>query len=515
MIKIDVIRRHSETKPDAPAVIDGAVTLTWSALGELAGRGATCLSRRLADRDARTGSRDRLVFLSRNRWELPALQAAAATIGLPTVGIDFTLPPEYVAACLDQVRPAVIVASAEFRGLVAKALELTRETDWHPVVKLALDEPGDDAAGWTSWARFVAEEADERDWIKLPFEGLGFTSGTSGAPKLVLRSSSFEARRYADVVEFFGFTESDVYLNCIPLYHASGPGWARVFLTLGAPVVLSPDGDPARLLKLLEQHRVTATLMVPPVLGSLVDYAGDVVRTLPRLNLRTIITGGRHLSPQVVRRTGAAFGDVLHIYYGTTETGVNTLSARGDLSRNPQTCGRPFPGNAIAILDADDRPVPTGTCGRVAVSGYMLADGFATQAAPTVEIGGTTWWVTSDTGRLNEDGELFIASRDTPECARGVDTISLENWLKSVLDVGDLAVVIDNRGTEPRLVVAFTEGAHGSVPSGVVGAAALARLTPIQVQAVEVPAIPYSPTGKLRSGAFLNEITRPAVLTKV
>jgi acyl-coenzyme A synthetase/AMP-(fatty) acid ligase len=511
VIKHTVIAEHAATHPAAPAILTSDRNLSWSELADATARLTTGLAK-LVPSQAGSAGPVRAAFLSENRWEVIVLQAAAATLGLPLVGIDYSLPPAHVAACLRQLQPEAIFVSPARTRLLAQALRMGGPggvLGRTPAMVLLPGEDRDSLSGALAWHwdELTGMAPDPAAWQALPFEGLGFTSGTTSAPKLVLRSRPFDAQRQRDVIRFFGITPGEAYLNTVPLYHASGPGWAKVFMALGGPVALAPYDDPAAMLAALHAHRVTGTLMVPPVLESLTRHvAGGAGAS--GLALRFVVTGGRHVSRSLVRRATAALGDVLHVYYGTTETGLNTLTAPGEVSASPGVAGSPFPGNQIVILGEDGKPVPPCGHGRVAVVSYMLADSYAALAAPTADIDGETAWLTPDTGWLDHDGRLHVMARDLPAEAGQLDVVRLEGELGDVLGVSDVAVCAESRDGELQLTVGYVPGAEAGPSEADVAAEVTRRTGVLAVHACQVAQIPYSPTGKVRFSALLSTAGR-------
>ncbi|MCM3882291.1 class I adenylate-forming enzyme family protein [Frankia sp. R82] len=513
MIKHSVIAEHALARPGEPAVISGDRTVSWAELKDLTERLATGLAQ-LLPIPTRFPGPLRATFLSENRWEIAVLQAATATLGLSMVGIDDSLPPAHVAACLRQLQPTVIFVSPSRHALLTKALRIDGPgaTLRHSATVVTLpaldgDDPRDDLS-WP-WDELAAVKPDPSIWPALPFEGLGFTSGTTSAPKLVLRSQPFDARRQRDVIKFFGLTDADVYLNTVPLYHASGAGWARIFMTLGGRVVLAPHDDAPRIVDALVRQRVTGTLMVPPVLDSVVRQVADSVAG-PDLTLRFVVTGGRHTSPSLVRRTTAALGDVLHVYYGTTETGLNTLTVAGELRAEPGSVGAPFPGNEILVLDRDDRPLQPRQHGRIAVGGYMIADTYAELPPPRVRVDGIDAWLTPDTGWLDADGRLNVMSRDLPPELAEIDVVGLEGDLRDLLHLDDVAICVDSSEAGPNIVVAFVRSPGSNPTSAQVAAEVVSRVDHVPVHAYSVDRIPYSPTGKVRARTLLSLVGHPS-----
>ncbi|MBN9129287.1 MAG: AMP-binding protein [Paenarthrobacter ureafaciens] len=281
-----------------------------------------------------------------------------------------------------------------------------------------------------------------------PFSAISFTSGTTGMPKTVIRNVPSEARRNQTLIQQYRFSPTDVFLLAIPLAHASGHGWARTLMTAGASVIIG-DSDAVSLANHLISDSATATLMVPPVLEEVVAevqrrYPGKQLQT----GLRFLLTGGRHASPTLIGSVHQIFGPVLHSYYGTTETGVNTIADPVDLLANPRTSGRPVDGTTIVILDGQGRPQPPGTTGWIAVHSYMNASRYGTGNLPTVGIGGKEFVLTSDVGRINACGslELFGRAGPQPQVPTCGDLIGLEHDLRLLPGVAAGAAQVCSAG---------------------------------------------------------------------
>ncbi|MDQ1305653.1 MAG: Acyl--CoA ligase [Actinomycetota bacterium] len=502
MIRHDLIAQHASARPADLALADQETSLTWAEFAGLVDKATTALSTLLASRPC--GNQSRIAFLADSTVEVVVLQAAAATLGVPIVGVDHSLPAEHVAGCIAQIRPAVLAVSPTHRPLADEALGILGNCRTM-VTSLGQGVPVGD------WLRPSAESTEQVliRWNKPSFLALGFTSGTSGQPKMIVRTATNDARRHQDIVSTFAVTSKDVYLNTVPLFHASSSGWARIFLTEGAPVVIAGELDAEQMARLAARHRATFSLMVPPVLATYVK----VLRTLddvPVTPFRALVTGGRQVSPALVRDVVERWGHVLHIYYGTTETGLNTLATPADLAEAPTTVGRAFPGNKIAILDPDDLPVERGEVGTVAISGYMIADRFSTPSAPHVVVDEEPFWRTGDSGRLDDKGRLTILGRD--QSGRSFDVVGAEAELRELPCVQDVYVqVMSKRGTSSA-VAAYVPKDPAADSAKVRRlderiTATVAEVLGIRdVRIVRLPSIPYSPSGKVRPKGILIEV---------
>jgi acyl-coenzyme A synthetase/AMP-(fatty) acid ligase len=507
MIRLTDIRANAARRPDHPALIDGETTLTWKALADLVARTATGVAEGLpAARPARA------VFAAENRWELVVVMAACSSLGIPCVGLDYTAAPQATAGALEQLQPTVLISTDAHRGL----LERSGWQPGHPVLDITLD--GTPAEGGVTFGDLLAAEPGSPEPVEQPFEAFSFTSGTSGIPKMVIRRTSFEARRFSDLVDQYSFDQDDVHLVTVPLYHTSGPGWARIFLTLGGTVVLGPYDDPETLIRLIVERQVTTTLMVPPVLTSVVAHP-DAANLHESSKLHFVLTGGRHLNRWVINNAWERLGPVLHMYYGTTETGVNTMTTPEELFLAPGRAGRPMPGNTVVVLDSEDRPLKRGERGRVAITSYQLMDTYATREPDflELEVGGRTrrFLLTGDSGVLDESGHLELTGRSdgvaTAEKRSPLDVnvFGLEDDLMDLPCVRETSVLRTRHELLGEvLIVPFVPVSPDREASGrrAIQAACARRVPCLPAHVVTVGKIPYSPTGKVRATQLLGEV---------
>ena len=98
-----------------------------------------------------------------------------------------------------------------------------------------------------------------------------YTSGTTGRPKGVVHEQATTARSRQTHVDLWGFTRDDVHLLVGPAYHGAPWSYAVTHLALGATVVVMPRWDAREFLRLVEQHRVTNTFIVPTHFARLLE----------------------------------------------------------------------------------------------------------------------------------------------------------------------------------------------------------------------------------------------------
>ena len=85
------------------------------------------------------------------------------------------------------------------------------------------------------------------------------------------------------------FEENSVSLLCMPLFHIAGSSWLFFGLAAGCQNIFVVDLDPDAILKMIEQHRVTCTLLVPTAIRMVTTSAEKQSKTIR--SLRTLAFG--------------------------------------------------------------------------------------------------------------------------------------------------------------------------------------------------------------------------------
>lgn len=453
----------------------------------------------MAERGGREPAELRAVAYAGNTVELVVATAAAATLGIAWVGID---PSRDTETALDQfaaVGPDLLIVDSGL-GDGFRLAEQARRTGAR-VLELG-PEPVE-GSGATGYATARDHHEPAVGWQPPPFLALGFTSGSTGKPKLFLRRSRSENQRLAYLRDTFGFSgeNRDAYLVTSPLAHASGHVWANAALSLGGTVVLGST-DPSRLVDQIAEHRITAAFMVPPTLEAFLAAALDRPG-VDLTSLRALLTGGRHISARAIRQADQRLGAVLHLYYATTETGINTFADPAQLAANPFTAGLPLAGVHLVVVDEHTRqPVPPEVPGLIAIASTLNLDSYQTGKPDVVVHDGREHVLTSDYGYLGADGQLFILGRsDSLPGGDQLNVVRLEAELKELPDIQDACIV--RRPTAGGVEVVAVVRLPDSAPAERTLASVSDRLGQLlgpaahAHRALAVPRIPYNTAGKV------------------
>jgi acyl-CoA synthetase (AMP-forming)/AMP-acid ligase II len=332
------------------------------------------------------------------------------------------------------------------------------------------------------------------------------SSGTTGAPKIVLRSAASLDAVAEAMVEGIGFGPRDHVLLPIPLCHSYGiehgllaPVWA------GSCVHLTRGFDLRLVLSELTEGSITIFPGVPFMYETLARTGEP--RTLPAL--RRAYSAGGPLPTGMFDAFRARFGVSVSQLYGATEIGsVMFNDPDGPAPFDPASVGRAMRGVDVRVLDVDDpcpdRPLPPGAEGQVAVRADSMMSGYLRDdAQKTPLLGG--FFLTGDLGRLDDNGRLTLTGRIKLLIDVGglkVNPLEVEAVLAQHPDVA-ACVVLPVRVSETvcrlKAVVQPRDPDGAGPTAGSLRQFARARLTPYKVPRVfEVRKdLPRSPTGKI------------------
>ncbi|MFL0180293.1 fatty-acid--CoA ligase FadD8 [Mycobacterium sp. SMC-15] len=240
--------------------------------------------------------------------------------------------------------------------------------------------------------------------------GLTYTGGTTGKPKGVIGTvASITAMTTTQLAEW-EWPEHPKFLMCTPLSHAGAAFFVPTIIKGGQLVVLTKF-DPAEVLRVIEEQKITATMLVPSMIYALMDHPDSHTRDLS--SLETVYYGASAMNPVRLQEAIDRFGPIFAQYYGQSEAPmVITYLAKGDHDQKRLTsCGRPTLFARVALLGDDGNPVAQGEVGEICVSGPLLSGGYWKLPEATAETFRDGWMHTGDLAREDEDGFYYIVDR--------------------------------------------------------------------------------------------------------
>ena len=240
--------------------------------------------------------------------------------------------------------------------------------------------------------------------------GMAYTGGTTGKPKGVIGTVQSITTMTTIQLAEWEWPERPKFLMCTPLSHAGAAFFVPTIVKGGEMVVLSKF-DPAEVLRVIEEQKITATMLVPSMIYALMDHPDSHTRDLS--SLETVYYGASAMNPVRLAEAIRRFGPIFAQYYGQSEAPmVITYLAKGDHDEKRLTsCGRPTLFARTALLGEDGKPVPQGEVGEICVSGPLLSGGYWNLPDETSRTFHDGWMHTRDLAREDEDGFWFIVDR--------------------------------------------------------------------------------------------------------
>lgn len=384
--------------PDHPVFEHGSRIVRGGEVLEIIGRLAAGM------RDVGLGRGRGVAIATAVSPEAFAAHIAAHTLGCRVVGIRPGYPHRQLAHVLGAGIDAVVVDPTTATGELVEAA-------W-PATVLSLgacDIPSVDLLA--SPAADLSSTVDARadDVARLVY-----TSGSTGQPKGCMHTygamsdlSLWRRDRWCPgTVQLAERTER--YL----LFGTLGSVVVMEFLALcllnGGTAVI-PDPDPV-FPRVIERHRITATIMTVPRLYQLLSSLDEVDLG----TLRGVMVSGSPLPPRRLAEATELLGPVVFQNYGQSESGSLTMLTPQDIAsgsaRALSSVGRPHSHIEVSIRDADGRPVRGGAVGEIHVRPFLMS-GYWNDPEQTADVLVDGWLRTRDLGRLDDDGYLHLAGR--------------------------------------------------------------------------------------------------------
>jgi crotonobetaine/carnitine-CoA ligase len=353
-----------------------------------------------------------------------------------------------------------------------------------------------------SWQEIAAHPAAEPSPV-MPSDPatLLYTSGTTGRSKAVLLPHNLYCRGAAWLAASFGYRSTDIFHDWMPLWHIGGQLHVTMSAVIaGGSLVQFRSFARKSFWNEVKTSRATVFSGFASILSLLMEAPPSDMDG--NHTLRVGLIG--NMSTEVKEAFERRFGVKLLDTYGMTECEPLTLPNAGTPAGS---CGLPCPDFEIAILDDEDRPVSTGSAGRICVRPHapdIMMLKYDGDAAATICSWRNLWFHTSDRGRLDESGYLFFIERMASSIRRGGENISAGDVEQAALSHPEIlaaaAVGVPDRimGQEIKIVVVRRPGSEISEPKLHVflSRRLAAFIVPRYIEFVAD--IPYTDVGKLK-----------------
>jgi acyl-CoA synthetase (AMP-forming)/AMP-acid ligase II len=478
--------------PGRPAIIDAVSgrTIRYEELAD----GVLRVAAGLTALGLRPGDAFAILAPNSPEWLLACYGAIAA--GGVVTGINPLYTPDEVAAQLADANARFVLTAPAFALTARTAVERAGGRARMIMLGPAPDDMIPFSALLTHPGRPLRDRLDPEAQALLPY-----SSGTTGLAKGVMLSHRACLTNMAQMLTATPVAGTDRVLAVVPFFHAVGfVVLAGRALFGGATLVTLPRFDMVGFLAALQDHRITQTVVVPPIVYALARH--PAVDQYDLSSLQWLGCGAAPLGAELQLACAQRIGCPVGQGYGMTEATAGIALWRAGTPAVPGSSGQLLPGVRARIVDPDtgsDRY--RGETGELWVRTPSLMTGYlGNPDATTATIDRRGWLHTGDLAKFDVAGNLFLVDR-LKELIKvkgfQVAPAELEAILRSHPAVADAAVIPipDERAGElPKAYV---------VPARQVGEPELleyvaARVAPYKrIHRVEfIDAIPTSLSGK-------------------
>lgn len=252
------------------------------------------------------------------------------------------------------------------------------------------------------------------------------TSGSTGEPKLCIRTSSGLLNEGADYTDMFKLTYKDRIMSLPPIYHSFSLGGALMaFLVAGAYFHTFTSFYPRKVLAQIDEAKITYMTTVP--------YLTKLITEMPMKNelnfssLQKVVVGAGVITSELNQKFHNRFGTCLLCNFGSTETGG--LISRCE-AEPVASIGRPM--KSVKVKLCDENGVAQNNEGEIYVKTPSMLTGYF---GHDVLLDHEGYFATGDIGRIDSGGNYYLIGRKKNIAKIGGKSVSIAEVEKAILDV--------------------------------------------------------------------------------
>lgn len=483
--------------PDRMALRDRTRAWSYRTLAERAQR----LAGMIEARGLEPG--DRVAILSENRLEFLEAVLACALSGTILACQNWRLSENELRHCLELVEPKLVLVSERHAAKLAGAgawqgITLTLGTEYEAALALAIPSHG------------AALEALDPEAALL----ILYTSGTTGLPKGAVLSHRAEIVRNMVTRAEFSIAAEDNFVAWSPLYHMGAMENSLGTLMSGGAVTVVDGFDQGHLAEVVRDELIGWLLLMPGMVGGFADELE--ARSVTPKGVKVCGVMADLVPPAEIARITTLLDAPYANTFGATETGCPPCSsslipigtAPTKLSKEQSIFCE------VRLVDPEDRDVPDGQPGELAMRGPTLFSGYWRNDKTNQEDFRGGWFHMGDVFVRNPDGSLDFVDRVKYLIKSGGENIypaEIERVMLADPRVIDAAVV---RRADPKwgeVPIAFVARRDDALTADDLYARCRSELAgykqPKGIHFIDMDDFPRSASGKIQRGELEKRLT--------
>lgn len=406
---------------------------------------------------------NRVAALMINSSEFLELYFACAKTGVIMVPLNFRLAPPELIYILRDNTPRALIYSPDFarkvEAIKAAKLCISRYLR-HGSGALAEDQ---------ELSEFIAPLPDDEP---VPSEEVTindplfimYTSGTTGDPKGAMLSHGNILFGAIHSLVGYGMDRSFKSLVVAPLFHIGAlAASATPVIYAGGSLVLKSFYNASEVIKLIQKEKINYMFAVPVMFQMMAR--SDEWDAADFSHVHYFISGGAPIPVEVIRKYQSEKGVGFVQGYAMTETQRLTSLDLADSISKAGSVGKEVFHIDLRIVDNDGRDVEPGEPGEILVRGPNVFPGYWKRPEETAKAMEGGWFHTSDMGRRDEDGFVYIIGRKQELIISSGENIypaEVERVIQAVPQVKEAAAVAmpdpEKRGEVVAAFVTLKDG---------------------------------------------------------
>lgn len=348
---------------------------------------------------------DKIAIYLPNGLEYVFSYLASFYLGAVVVPLDFMLKTEELLSCLEHSETKLLIANTKKD---VSFVQIQEECENLDTIILCQGE----LPGALKYDELMADaitivpqvEVNESDPALIMY-----TSGTTGQPKGILLNYKHLEGSPKAMEYFVDLSDKDIKLSALPFSHIGGFIYIQNCIFFGITLIIMERFNPFEFLENISRYKVTCFHVVPAMYTAILT-----LKHIERFNLdslRWVVVFGAPSSPEIMKRFHQFCPNAKLLNgWGMTETcPPNTVTPLD--SDRIASVGKPSPFCQIMILDEQGQELPEGEIGEIAISGWIVMEGYYKDPTGTEAIKRNGWLFTGDLGRFDQDGFLYIVGR--------------------------------------------------------------------------------------------------------
>lgn len=340
-----------------------------------------------------------------------------------------------------------------------------------------------------------------------------YTSGTTGNPKGVMLTHGNLSANTESIIAYLGLSASDRVMVVMPFYYSYGNSLMLTHIACGGSLLIDNRfAYPQKIIDRMAEEGVTGFAGVPSSFAILLHKAGLDGKKLP--GLRYVTQAGGAMSPALTKELAESLPGVeIFIMYGQTEASARlSWLEPGRLFEKLGSIGKAIPDVTLTVQNGEGAPVEPGEVGEIVARGANIMIGYWRNEEATLTVLREDGLHTGDLATVDEDGFIYIVSRQSDMIKSGAHRISpkeIEEVIMESESVHEVAVVGEDDPIMGENIVALVV----AKPGVEVASRDLMRLCGRHLPLYKLPkriefrdALPKTASGKIRKNLLRNEL---------